>query len=138
MSDIAQALLDEKLIAINVSSVAQVCKASADTVQSIMMSIRDEIVESIFQRKHSVSLNFGVGTLQLQSNGSCQFTSSFANETVEKHEADRVKECDLDKGNKLTEDGLKNLPRDKAAERYAEERSKQSVAERSIKYMQQR
>jgi hypothetical protein len=34
-----------------------------------MGAIRDEVVESIFQRKANISLNFGVGVLSLYHNG---------------------------------------------------------------------
>ena len=67
--DIPQQLLDEKLIQLNITSVAQVCGSSVESVQSIMGAIRDEVVESIFQRKANIALNFGVGVLTLYQNG---------------------------------------------------------------------
>ena len=67
--DIPQSILEEKLIQLNVSSVAQVCGTSVEQVQSIMGAIRDEVVEAIFQRKANIALNFGVGVLSLYHNG---------------------------------------------------------------------
>ncbi len=144
LSDIPQATLDAKLIQLNVSSVAQVCGASTEAVQSIMSAIRDEVVESVFQRKANVSLNFGVGSLSLLRNGTSQFKSAAASgeaATETRDEADRVKECpEFDRKSRLTEEGLRALqgPSRVQSASQASEREKQSIAERSLHYMQQR
>ena len=76
-----------------------------------MSAIRDEIVESIFQRKANISLNFGVGVLSLFHSGNSQFKSNSIQEVAEvRDEADRVKECtEFDRKSRLTEEGLKSL-----------------------------
>lgn len=109
--DIRQSVLDEKLIQLNVSSVAQVCGSTVEAVQAIMSAIRDEIVESIFQRKANISLNFGVGVLSLFHSGNSQFKSNSIQEVAEaRDEADRVKECtEFETKSRLTEEGLKSL-----------------------------
>ncbi len=107
-----------------------------------MTAIRDEIVESVFQRKANISLNFGVGQLALFHNGNSQFRSVSVAEAAEtRDEADRVKECtEFDRRSRLTEEGLRSLQgaaRVNSASQ-ASERTKQSIAERSLNYMQQR
>ena len=52
--DVDQAILDEKLISMNVASVAQVCGCSADNVTQILSAVRDEVIESIYTKKANV------------------------------------------------------------------------------------
>jgi hypothetical protein len=47
-----------------------------------MSAIRDEIVESIFQRKANITLNFGVGVLSLFHSGNSQFKSNSIQEVA--------------------------------------------------------
>ena len=108
-----------------------------------MTAIRDEIVESIFQRKANITLNFGVGVLSLFHAGTSQFKSISVQEEKgeQRDEADRVKECsEFDRKSKLTEEGLRSLGAQARAQSASQlsEHAKQSIAERSLNYMQQR
>lgn len=149
--DVDQNVLDDKLISMNVASVAQVCGCSPENVNTVLNAMRDEVIDAIFQRKANVSLNFGVGSLGLSHNGSCQFKSNMPAEGGALHmehdrrdEADRVRECtefgdtkSQMRQEKLTENKIASLSnaggdmRVGSASRVSE-RAKQSIAERSI------
>lgn len=148
-----QTILDDKLISMNVASVAQVCSCSPENVTQILSAIRDEIIESIYQRKTNVNLNFGVGSLCLSFTGGCQFKSAAIEGSAldlghhdRRDEADRVRECTefgddktRHRSGKLTEGKIASMSN--AGDRHdgrvgsashVSERTKQSIAERSI------
>ena len=68
---------------------AEVCNASPEAVSAILSSIRDEIVELVFQRKANVTLNFSIGTLHLSRNGAVEFRSA-ANQPSAEEGGDKI------------------------------------------------
>jgi len=71
---LAQPLLDEKLVNLNIAKISEASEIPTEAVTSILAGIRDEIVDLIIVRKSSATLNFGFGSLFLR-NGTVEFKS---------------------------------------------------------------
>ena len=50
VSTIAQSLLDEKLVTINVSLLAEECETNLETATSFFGGVRDEVVDQVLNR----------------------------------------------------------------------------------------
>lgn len=80
--DIPQALLDEKLVTLSTTQLADECRTTVETVNSFLSGIRDEVVDLVVNKKQNATLNFGFGTLSLRHGGTVEFKSSFS-QTIE-------------------------------------------------------
>jgi hypothetical protein len=76
ISELANPLLEEKLVCVNLGKLAEACDLPMESVQNILAGIRDEIVDHVIVKKGNVSLNFGFGTLNLRAGGSIEFKSN--------------------------------------------------------------
>lgn len=65
VADIAQSLLDEKLVTLSITELAEASGMTSDNVNAILGAIRDEIVHLVMVKKQNVALNFVFGTLNL-------------------------------------------------------------------------
>lgn len=144
VADIPQSVLDEKLVSLNVASVADVCNSSSEAVSAILNGIRDETLDCVLKRKATVNLNFGIGTLTLSKGGAVEFKSAAEAQTANDQDEDPIKESPEFDGQstRLTEVGLsrlnsKNGKSTKTLDQMSEAQKK-SIAERSLIYMQQR
>jgi hypothetical protein len=65
IADIAQSLLDEKLVTLSTSELAEASGMTSENVNAILGAIRDEVVDLVMVKKQNVALNFVFGTLNL-------------------------------------------------------------------------
>ncbi len=65
VADIAQSLLDEKLVTLSTSELAEASGMTSENVNAILGAIRDEVVDLVMVKKQNVALNFVFGTLNL-------------------------------------------------------------------------
>ena len=93
--------------------------------------MRDEIVNAVSNKGQNVKLGLPIGDLLLNSKGQVQFRSKTISEILK---------AQSNASMRLTENNLKELSHtgSKAQNSEASMRSRQSIAERSINYMQKR
>lgn len=65
VADIAQSLLDEKLVTLSITELAEASGMTSENVNAILGAIRDEVVDLVMVKKQNVALNFVFGTLNL-------------------------------------------------------------------------
>jgi hypothetical protein len=65
--DLPPSSLDEKLITVSVSQLADACNQTVETVSGLLSGIRDEILDLVLVSKKNASLNFGFGVLNLRA-----------------------------------------------------------------------
>jgi hypothetical protein len=65
IADIAQSLLDEKLVTLSITELAEASGMTSENVNAILGAIRDEVVDLVMVKKQNVALNFVFGTLNL-------------------------------------------------------------------------
>jgi hypothetical protein len=70
-----QGVLDEKLVSISFQAIADVCSCTSDFVQTVLQSIRDELVEIVTAKGRAVSLNLIIGSLSVNQSGQVSFKS---------------------------------------------------------------
>ena len=117
---------------INLQAIADVCNCGPDLVQCVLQVIRDEIVDIVQSRKGNVKLGLMIGELLINGRSQVQFRSKSIAEVAKATQSTNVR---------LTENNLKELSYADTASKAdpeAERRSRQSIAERSINYMQKR
>lgn len=56
-------------------AIGDVCNCGSDMVQAVLQVIRDEVIDTVQNRRKEVSLNFLIGTLVLSPNNTVQFKS---------------------------------------------------------------
>ena len=88
--DLPQPLLDEKLSSLSVAQLSDLSAQTAETVTGLLAGVRDEIVESVIQRKNNCSLNFGFGILNLRANGTVEFRSSAVTQVAKGQNEDKI------------------------------------------------
>jgi hypothetical protein len=88
--DLPQPLLDEKLSTLSVAQLSDLSAQTAENVTGLLAGVRDEIVESVIQRKNNCSLNFGFGILSLRANGTVEFRSSAVTQVAEGQNEDKI------------------------------------------------
>jgi hypothetical protein len=76
LADLPQGILDEKLVAISLNSLADASGMSVEAVTALLTGLRDEIVDIVVVKKQSVSLNFNFGLLQLRAGGVVEFKTN--------------------------------------------------------------
>jgi len=82
ISDIAQPILEEKLVQLNFNSIAAVCRTTPESVKSLLMAVKSDVVDMVHVRGLNLALNFMVGQLNLSSTGSVEFKSAPAADAV--------------------------------------------------------
>lgn len=65
VADISQSLLDEKLVTLSITELAEASGMTSENVNAILGAIRDEVVHLVMVKKQNVALNFVFGTLNL-------------------------------------------------------------------------
>ncbi len=65
VADIAQSLLDEKLVTLSITELAEASGMTSENVNAILGAIRDEVVDLVMVKKQNIALNFVFGTLNL-------------------------------------------------------------------------
>jgi len=75
IADIAQSLLDEKLVTLSVAELADASGMTTDNANAILGAIRDEVVDLVMVKKQNVTLNLLFGTLNLTQQGTVEFKS---------------------------------------------------------------
>jgi len=65
VADIVQSLLDEKLVTLSITELAEASGMTSENVNAIFGAIRDEVVDLVMVKKQNVALNFVFGTLNL-------------------------------------------------------------------------
>lgn len=65
VADIAQSLLDEKLLTLSITELAEASGMTSENVNAILGAIRDEVFDLVMVKKQNVALNFMFGTLNL-------------------------------------------------------------------------
>lgn len=65
VADIVQSLLDEKLVTLSITELAEASGMTSENVNAILGAIRDEVVDLVMVKKQNVALNFVFGTLNL-------------------------------------------------------------------------
>lgn len=75
IADIAQSLLDEKLVSLSVAELADASGMTTENVNAILGAIRDEVVDLVMVKKQNVTLNLLFGTLNLTQQGTVEFKS---------------------------------------------------------------
>ena len=100
-------------------------------MQAVLQLIRDEVIETVQNRKKEVALNFLIGTLTLSPANTVQFKSLTISEAANQQTISQAGSV------RLTEYSLRSLDKNGRtnSQRNLDERS---IAERSINYMQQR
>ena len=68
-------VIDKKLVSASFPAIAEVTNCGSDLVQAVLQLMRDEVLDSVQQRKKEVSLNLQIGTLVLSPGGTVQFKS---------------------------------------------------------------
>lgn len=122
------------MTSVSASAIAECVGCSPEYVQSILIGIRDEVVEHVMVRRQSVALNFGFGVLNLRSGGHVEFKSGAGGlKALQDVIGDTIPPCpDLDTPQKpaaklLTQKAHSISKRDVV--------SKVSQAERSLNFM---
>lgn len=57
IANVAQTVIDKKLVSASFSAIAEVTNTSADVVLAVLQLMRDEMLDAVQQRKKEVSLN---------------------------------------------------------------------------------
>ena len=98
-------------------------------MQAVLQLIRDEVIETVQNRKKEVALNFLIGTLTLSPANTVQFKSLTISEAANQQTISQAGSV------RLTEYSLRSLDKNGRtnSQRNLDERS---IAERSINYMQ--
>ena len=65
VADIAQSLLDEKLVTLSITELAEASGMTSENVNAILGAIRDEVVDLVMVKKQNIALNFVFGNLNL-------------------------------------------------------------------------
>jgi len=74
--------LEEKLVQLNFSSIAAVCRCTPESVKSLLSAVKSEVVDFVHVKGHTLNLNFMVGSLTFSASGSVEFKSVNAADTV--------------------------------------------------------
>ena len=127
-------VIDEKLVPVSFQAIAEVCNCGADLVQSVLAMIRDEIVNIATARKACIALRLPIGEILINQRQQIQFKSK----TI----AEIAKQTTASSNMRLTENNLAQLSQSNSRSQLDNEafsrKSRQSMAERSINYMQKR
>lgn len=111
---------------------------TVETVTAILSGIRDEIVDLVVVKKQNASLNFSFGTLNLRAGGTVEFKSSVSALAIETDIDKLAASPQQDAGDALTSADKKTNGQTFSQKRQSETFSRQSNAERSLQFMQQR
>jgi len=112
---------------------------TVEAVTSLLTGIRDEIVELVVVKKQNVTLNFLFGQLQLRAGGVVEFKTSSSGLAVEADCDKMASTMSPDMADKvLTSAEKKSLNGTFTQKRQSESAFRQSHAERSLNFMQQR
>jgi hypothetical protein len=84
-------MLDEKLISISGNELSESSGLSVEAVNSILSSVRDEIVDLVVNKKSNVSLNLGFGILHILSSGTVEF-KPVTNNLIDMPDTDKLPE----------------------------------------------
>jgi len=61
--DIPQSILEEKLVQLNFSTIAAVCRCTPESVKSLLSTMKNDIVDFVHVRNLMLNLNFTIGSL---------------------------------------------------------------------------
>lgn len=81
-SKIPQRLINDKLVAISLQAIAEVCACKVEVVQAVLSLLRDEVLDLTLVKKQKVKLNFLIGSLVLNEQGMVQFCSLKVSEVI--------------------------------------------------------
>jgi len=82
VNDIPQGILEDKLVQLNFNSVAAVSRCTPDSVKNLLAAVKMDVVDMVHVRGINLNLNFMVGSLNFSSQGSAEFKSVAASDTV--------------------------------------------------------
>ena len=134
IADIAQSLLDEKLVTLSVAELADASGMTTDNANAILGAIRDEVVDLVMVKKQNVTLNLLFGTLNLTQQGTVEFKSVSNNAAQELD--DQQDKLPVSLEHSQTQSARKKESKSSySIPRQSEVLSRKSNAERNINFM---
>jgi len=134
IADIAQSLLDEKLVTLSVAELADASGMTTDNANAILGAIRDEVVDLVMVKKQNVTLNLLFGTLNLTQQGTVEFKSVSNNAAQELD--DQQDKLPVSLEHSQTQSARKKESKSSySIRRQSEVLSRKSNAERNINFM---
>lgn len=133
VADIVQSLLDEKLVTLSITELAEASGMTSENVNAILGAIRDEVVDLVMVKKQNVALNFVFGTLNLTQPGTVEFKSiSNAQQQLDDQQDKLPVSLELS----LSQSARKKESKSSySIRRQSEVQSRKSNAERNIDFM---
>jgi hypothetical protein len=134
IADIAQSLLDEKLVTLSVAELADASGMTTDNANAILGAIRDEVVDLVMVKKQNVTLNLLFGTLNLTQQGTVEFKSVSNNAAQELD--DQQDKLPVSLEHSQTQSARKKESKSSySIRRQSEVLSRKSNAERNLNFM---
>ena len=134
IADIAQSLLDEKLVTLSVAELADASGMTTENANAILGAIRDEVVDLVMVKKQNVTLNLLFGTLNLTQQGTVEFKSVSNNAAQELD--DQQDKLPVSLEHSQTQSARKKESKSSySIRRQSEVLSRKSNAERNINFM---
>ena len=134
IADIAQSLLDEKLVTLSVAELADASGMTTENANAILGAIRDEVVDLVMVKKQNVTLNLLFGTLMLTQQGTVEFKSVSNNAAQELD--DQQDKLPVSLEHSQTQSARKKESKSSySIRRQSEVLSRKSNAERNINFM---
>jgi len=134
IADIAQSLLDEKLVTLSVAELADASGMTTENANAILGAIRDEVVDLVMVKKQNVTLNLLFGTLNLTQQGTVEFKSVSNNAAQELD--DQQDKLPVSLEHSQTQSARKKESKSSySIRRQSEVLSRKSNAERNLNFM---
>ena len=139
--DLSQQILNEKLTALSFGPIAEHCNTTTETVSSLLSGVRDEVVDNVLVKRKDVTLNFGVGTLNLRQGGFIEFRSAHvfapSDETVECEPEPATVDA-VDEPEKAAQSVAASRVKSLNSRKASDLSSQKSLADRNLSFMQSR